>query len=80
MANFNHTRNGDSHTPNGDSQEVKIAPPSGISVLVIGGGIGGLVAALECTRKGHSVRVFEREPTISSAGLHAFSSITLQQA
>lgn len=76
MANLNHALDGDSHTTNGDSKDVEISPPSDISVLVIGGGVGGLVAALECTRKGHSVRVFEREPAVSSAGLDVLHSMS----
>lgn len=48
--------------------EVKCAASTGINVLVIGGGIGGLTAALECHRKGHAVRVFERSPKASAAG------------
>lgn len=35
-------------------------PDTGISVLIVGGGIGGLMCALECWRKGHQVRVLER--------------------
>ena len=35
-------------------------PPTGIEVLVVGGGIGGLTVAIEAYRKGHSVRVIER--------------------
>jgi 2-polyprenyl-6-methoxyphenol hydroxylase-like FAD-dependent oxidoreductase len=35
-------------------------PPTGIKVLVVGGGIGGLTFAIEANRKGHSVQVFER--------------------
>jgi len=76
MANSKQTVNGDSHPTNGDSKDVKIAPASGISVLVVGGGVGGLVAALECARKGHSVRVFEREAAITSGGLHNFMMFT----
>ena len=33
---------------------------SGISVLVVGAGVGGEMAALECWRQGHDVRVIER--------------------
>ncbi|KAI9666749.1 MAG: hypothetical protein M1831_001524 [Alyxoria varia] len=43
-------------------------PASGIDVLVVGTGLAGLAAALECTRKGHSVRVLERNSTINTAG------------
>lgn len=42
-------------------------PSAGIGVLIVGTGFGGLTAALELTRKGHSVRVLERnnKPDIS---------------
>lgn len=43
-------------------------PPSGIEVLIVGTGLAGLVAALECTRKGHNVRVLERSDSINTAG------------
>ncbi|KAJ5931007.1 hypothetical protein N7466_006500 [Penicillium verhagenii] len=39
------------------------SPPSNISVLIVGGGVAGLLAALECWRKGHDVRVLERSPS-----------------
>ena len=43
-------------------------PPSGIDVLVVGTGLAGLTAALECTRKGHNVRLLERMSDINTAG------------
>ena len=43
-------------------------PNSGIDVLVIGTGLAGLSAAIECVRKGHNVRVLERNSTINTAG------------
>ena len=46
----------------GVASELKRYPETGISVLVVGAGIGGLTAALECWRKGHSVRILERAP------------------
>lgn len=45
-------------------------PPSGIDLLVVGAGIGGLSAAIECHRKGHNVRVIERRPDFSTFGLY----------
>ena len=47
---------------------VHCSPPSGINVLIVGAGVGGLTAALECHRKGHSVRVIERAPSATAAG------------
>ncbi|TPX12501.1 uncharacterized protein E0L32_006913 [Thyridium curvatum] len=35
-------------------------PPSGIKVIVVGAGFGGLAAAIECDRKGHSVVLYEK--------------------
>ncbi|KAH8898297.1 putative monooxygenase [Thozetella sp. PMI_491] len=49
-------------------QDIKFHPPTGISVLVVGAGVGGLMTALECRRKGHDVRVIERAPGPSTAG------------
>lgn len=43
-------------------------PDSGISVLIVGTGLAGLTAAIECVRKGHRVRVLEKNDCISSAG------------
>ncbi|RHZ46415.1 FAD-dependent oxidoreductase [Aspergillus thermomutatus] len=41
-----------------------VAPPnsSGIKVIVVGLGIGGLAAAIECHRKGHAVMAFDKIP------------------
>lgn len=69
MADFKQAPTDSSTTTNQDTKDVDIAPSSGISVLVVGAGVGGLVTALECARKGHSVRIFEREKVISSEGL-----------
>jgi NADPH-dependent 2,4-dienoyl-CoA reductase/sulfur reductase-like enzyme len=36
-------------------------PETGIDVLIVGGGMGGLMTALECWRKGHNVvKILER--------------------
>ncbi|KAH8660809.1 hypothetical protein BGZ60DRAFT_492165 [Tricladium varicosporioides] len=39
---------------------VKRSEPNGLSVLISGAGIGGLITALECWRVGCNVQVFER--------------------
>lgn len=71
---------------------VQCEPPSGIDVLIIGAGVGGLTAALECHRKGHTVRVIERAPNATAAGTwetipsgitssnHAFQATNSQSA
>jgi monoamine oxidase len=49
---------------------------TGIDVLIVGTGLAGLVAALECTRKGHNVRVLERNDTINTAGKFYVSHVS----
>ena len=39
-----------------------------IKVLIAGGGIGGLAAALACSRAGHAVQLFERAPAFAEIG------------
>ena len=51
-----------------EAKPVGSYPDSGIDVLVIGTGLAGLTAALECIRKGHNVRVLERNSDINTAG------------
>lgn len=51
-----------------DTQPVGSYPKSGIDVLIVGTGFAGLTAAIECTRKGHDVRLLERNATINTAG------------
>lgn len=43
-------------------------PKTGIDVLIVGTGLAGLTAALECHRKGHNVHILERNATINTAG------------
>lgn len=43
-------------------------PPTGLEVIVIGAGFGGLTAAIECARKGHKVQILERSPKWSQLG------------
>ncbi|KAK0452012.1 uncharacterized protein EV420DRAFT_1630458 [Desarmillaria tabescens] len=43
-------------------------PLSGIDILIVGGGLAGLTAAIECYRKGHNVRVVERRPGLDPFG------------
>ncbi|MCJ1325539.1 hypothetical protein MMC10_002202 [Thelotrema lepadinum] len=41
------------------ASQLKRYPASGINVLIVGGGLGGLFAAINCYRKGHNVKVLE---------------------
>ena len=43
-------------------------PENGIRVVIIGAGIGGLQAALECWRKGCEVVVLEKAQELSPLG------------
>ena len=43
-------------------------PDSGLDVLIVGAGLAGLTAAIECVRKGHRVRVLERGAEINTMG------------
>ncbi|KAL8951983.1 MAG: hypothetical protein Q9222_002075 [Ikaeria aurantiellina] len=49
-------------------------PENGIKVLVVGAGVGGLMTALECWRKGLSVRVLER----SAGPVYTGDNLTIQ--
>lgn len=51
-----------------DEVNCAAATATGIDVLIIGAGIGGLTAALECYRKGHTIRIFEQWPKGGFAG------------
>lgn len=51
-----------------DSRPVGSYPDSGIEVLIVGTGLAGLTASIECIRKGHRVQVLERYDDINTAG------------
>jgi len=51
-----------------ESEPVGTFPSTGLDVLVVGTGLAGLTAAIECIRKGHSVRVLERAASINTLG------------
>lgn len=44
-------------------------PQLGIRVIVVGAGVGGLMAAMECWRKGCDVVVIERAAEVSPLGM-----------
>lgn len=48
---------------------MKRYPPSGISVLVVGGGISGLTCAIEAYRKVQDVRLVERRLNFFDRGM-----------
>ncbi|KAL9109689.1 MAG: hypothetical protein Q9227_005727 [Pyrenula ochraceoflavens] len=41
---------------------------SGIKVIIVGAGFGGLTAAIECHRQGHNVEIYESFPELKSLG------------
>lgn len=43
-------------------------PSTGLKVLIVGGGPGGCLTALECWRKGHEVQVLEKSLANSPSG------------
>lgn len=50
-------------------------PLSGVSVLIVGGGVAGLMAGLECWRKGHNVRIIEKSSSRLISGMWGFHLI-----
>jgi NADPH-dependent 2,4-dienoyl-CoA reductase/sulfur reductase-like enzyme len=71
LSNEAHAPNGNTSNGNGTgsmSKPVGSYRPSGIDVLVVGTGLAGLTASIECVRKGHRVKVLERNATINTAG------------
>lgn len=62
--------------PNSSStlESVKRMPETGINVVIVGAGIGGLWTALECWRKGHTVRIFDKTKAPDTHGMRCFKS------
>lgn len=58
----------DQAIPQTEAQPLGSFPNTGIDVIIVGTGLAGLTAAIECTRKGHNVRVLERSHSINTAG------------
>lgn len=46
---------------------------TGIDVLVVGAGLGGLVAAVELYRHGHEVRIIESKSQMDQLGMIRFA-------
>ncbi|CEJ60939.1 Putative Related to maackiain detoxification protein 1 [Penicillium brasilianum] len=44
------------------------AKPTGIKIVIVGAGFGGLTAAIECHRQGHTVEVYESFPELKALG------------
>jgi heterodisulfide reductase subunit A-like polyferredoxin len=52
----------DWHYEHGDGAAVKVAPPNGRKVAIVGSGPAGLTAAWQLARKGYGVRILEAAP------------------
>ena len=46
------------------SEKYEIPPANKKKVLIIGGGVGGMQAALSCAQRGHEVVLYEKEPRL----------------
>ena len=42
--------------------------PTGIDILIVGAGLGGLFAAVELYRQGHTVRIIESKVEVEGLG------------
>lgn len=49
-----------SSPPNHNPSPYSNVPETGIKVIVVGAGFGGLYAAIECHRQGHKVEIYEK--------------------
>ncbi|KAJ5193526.1 hypothetical protein N7449_009668 [Penicillium cf. viridicatum] len=43
-------------------------PRTGLDIIIIGAGLGGMMAAIECWRKGHEVQIIEKESGLLATG------------
>lgn len=78
MSSFNVTID-TSDQPIAGPTTTKRHPSTGISVLIVGAGPVGAYTALECWRKGHDVRIVERNATGSTQGSLFLSPPHLRQ-
>lgn len=53
--------------------------PVGISALVVGGGVAGLMCALELWRHGIDVQIIERSPSRNTSGVYIYCRRYLSQ-
>jgi heterodisulfide reductase subunit A-like polyferredoxin len=56
---------------------MKRYPSSGLTILVVGGGIAGLSFAIEAYRKGHDVKILERRPDFKDYGMKLLPKPTI---
>lgn len=66
--NLNSDSNGAAGLEGEQSKPVGSYPSTGVDVLIVGTGLAGLTSAIECVRKGHNVRVLERNADINTSG------------
>jgi len=69
---------GESSVEGNTPKPVGSYPPTGIEVLIVGTGLAGLSASIECIRKGHTVKVLERNANINTSGGFKFHSPALE--
>lgn len=53
---------------------------SGIKVVIVGLGLGGLSAAIECHRKGHTVIAFDKVHELKPIGMLGLATTFLEQS
>ncbi|KAI1383743.1 FAD/NAD(P)-binding domain-containing protein [Hypoxylon trugodes] len=53
---------------NGHTNGAAERPKTGVKVIVVGAGFGGLGAAIECHRQGHDVEIYEAFPELKTLG------------
>ncbi|KAK5062718.1 hypothetical protein LTR84_004792 [Exophiala bonariae] len=50
------------------TEQPSVRPKTGVKVIVVGAGFGGLTAAIECHRQGHDVEIYESFPELKPLG------------
>lgn len=56
------------NTMEASTNNTQSTPKTGIKVVVVGAGFGGLTAAIECHRQGHDVEIYESFPKLKTLG------------